>query len=110
MIDVTGRLTVNPDPSNPKVAVLDINDEWDDPGTPHSRLHLPLTKLIGEEVYVLVIPKKEMFVPCKECGHESNDHFHFDLWEKYSDPNARFTDCTYFRWDRHCDCQEFLAS
>jgi hypothetical protein len=71
MIEATGLLTLvtdekSSDQKRPRVAVPDVVSEWSDPSD--GLLYRKLLELLGQDVYVLVLPKAEMLQVC-ECDH-----------------------------------------
>jgi hypothetical protein len=82
MIEATGLLTLvtdekSSDQKRPRVAVPDVVSEWSDPSD--GLLYRKLLELLGQDVYVLVLPKAEMLQVC-ECDHTRAEHLEFENW------------------------------
>jgi hypothetical protein len=116
MIEVSGQLTVAVDLKT-NAAFLDIRTEWDEDA---SLLQKPLTDLIGQEVYILVLPKAEMMQMC-QCGHIYAKHTGFENFGRTKNGSSRTPSmgvggCRAMTWAGHsggccppdyCECSGF---
>ncbi|HET7641459.1 MAG TPA: hypothetical protein VFK47_22305, partial [Ktedonobacteraceae bacterium] len=111
-IEATGKITLVRDPNHPNIAVPDVVPDWDTDG----ELYRKLLDLIGQEVYVLVLPKEEMLALCK-CGHNKGEHYKLQNWNKsnfgLTEPSMDQTE--HVSWyshgyccpDKYCKCTKF---
>lgn len=116
MIEATGVLTLVADGRTGHVAVPDLvyGGEWAEPDS--GLLYHKLLELIGQEVYVLVLPKAEMLAMC-DCGHTKADHMEFNNWQRgrFSNTDPDFSPSRSHRSyygnypsdDVWCNCRQF---
>jgi hypothetical protein len=115
MIEATGLVTLIADANRPGVAVPDVVPTFAEDGVFYHKL----LELIGQEVYVLVLPRDEMLAMC-QCNHTLAEHLEFENWHRdslnkstYYEPSLSGPTSHVRYQGRHpsdtqyCQCREF---